>query len=443
MTEPTPDTTGGTADRPAQGSGSPVTVASLRRRTITVLAAAQVLSGLAAGSIVSVGSLLAVELSGSDAWAGSVTTAATLGAALAALSLARLAESHGRRRALATGLALASTGALGVVLAAVLASFPLLLVASALMGVGAAVNLQSRFAATDLSTPATRSRDLSLVVWTGTVGAVIGPNLVHLDAPLARLTGLPELGAVFLFSAAGMIAALLVVHAGLRPEPLDVVGREGGVAGARAHVPLRVAVVTLRHHPRAMAAVLGIVVAHAVMVAVMSMTPVHMMGHGATVELVGLTVSLHLAAMFALAPVMGVVADRLGPRVVLTGGLVLVAGATAVCGAARGDHVGVTVGLVLLGLGWSAATVAGSSIVAGDVPGPERVTIQGLSDALMSLAGAGGGALAGVALALGGYDGLNVAAAAVTVAGLVAVLLVHRRAPSPRRFPAQDARVEG
>lgn len=410
------------------GADGSAAVTRVRRRTITVLACAQVLGGLAAGSMVSVGSLLAVELSGSDAWAGSVTTAATLGAALAALWLARLAVAHGRRRSLAVGLALASAGAVGVVVAAVLESFGLLLVAAVLMGVGSAASLQSRFAATDLSTPATRARDLSLVVWAGTVGAVAGPNLVRLDAPVARLTGLPELTAVFVFAAAGTLAALLVVQIGLRPDPLDVVGRDGPAAGRRPRVPLRVAVTTLRRHPRAVGALVGILVAHAVMVAVMSMTPVHMTGHGATVQLVGLTVSLHIGAMYALSPVMGLVADHAGPRSVLVGGLVLVVTAAGVCAVAGGDHGVVTAGLVLLGLGWSGATVAGSSIIAGDVSGPERVAVQGLSDSLMSLAGAGGGALAGVGLALIGYGGLAVVSAWVGVAGLLAVLLISRRA---------------
>ncbi|GIG39386.1 MFS transporter [Cellulomonas phragmiteti] len=422
-------------DRPASLTGgavvpaAPVDVDRLRRRTVAVLATAQVLGGLAAGSVVSVGSLLAVGLSGTDAWAGSVTTAATLGAALGSLGLARLAVARGRRRALSTGLALAAVGASGIVVAAVLASFPLLLVGGALMGVGSAVNLQSRFAATDLSTSATRSRDLSLVVWASTVGAVVGPNLVHLDGAVARLTGLPDLASVFVFAGVGMLGALLVVQVGLRPEPLDVAGREHGVAGTRQHVPLRVALTTLGRHPRAVAAVLGVVAAHAVMVAVMSVTPVHMEGHGAAITLVGLTVSLHLAAMFALAPVMGVLADRVGARRTLVGGLVLVAVAAAVCGGGGGDHVLVTAGLALLGLGWSAATVAGSSIVAGDVPGPERVAIQGLSDAAMSLAGAGGGALAGVGLAVVGYGGLNAAAVLVAVGATAAVLVVSRRRP--------------
>ena len=136
----------------------------LRRRVIVLLSTAQVLSGLAAGSVVSVGSLMAVKLAGSDAWAGSVTTASTLGAAVSSLALARLAASRGRRISLVAGLGLASLGAASIVLSAVLSSFLLLLVGGALMGVGSAANLQARFAATDLSTARTRARDLALVV---------------------------------------------------------------------------------------------------------------------------------------------------------------------------------------------------------------------------------------------------------------------------------------
>ncbi len=422
-------------------AGGPDDVPRLRRRTLTVLVVAQVCGGLAAGSAVSVGSLLAVALSGSATWAGGVTTATTLGAAVASLGLARLATARGRRASLSTGLVLAAAGAALVVVAVVQRVFPLLLVGSVLLGVGSAVNLQSRFAATDLSTPTTRGRDLSLVVWTSTVGAVVGPNLVHLDGAVGRLTGLPPLTGVFVIAGLGMVVALLVVQVGMRPDPLDVAGRADGLPAERRHVPVRDALATLRRHPRALAAVVGVVVAHAVMVAVMSMTPVHMEGHGASVELVGLTVSLHLAAMFALAPVMGAVVDRVGARAVLLAGLVVLVVATAVCGLARGGAAAVTVGLVLLGLGWSAATVAGSAAVAGDVTGVERVAVQGLSDATMSFAGAVGGALAGVWLGLVGYGGLNAVSGAVATLGLVAVLAAHRGAPPVRDEAGRGAKV--
>lgn len=404
-------------------------VARLRRRSITLLSTAQILSGLAAGSVVSVGSLMAVKLAGSNAWAGSVTTASTLGAALSSLALARLAASRGRRISLVTGLALASLGATSIIVSAVYSSFLLLLVGGALMGVGSAANLQARFAATDLSTTRTRARDLALVVWMSTAGAVTGPNLIRLGAPMSRLTGLPELGAVFLFPVAGMVAAMLVMWLGLRPDPLlmsrTLVG-DDAVGQARRHVPISVAFTTLRRHPVALAALSGILVAHAVMVAVMSMTPVQMAGHGASITLVGLTVSLHIAGMYALSPVMGILADKLGSPAVLMGGLGVVVASTVLTGLSGGSSMVVTIGLILLGLGWSASTVAGSSIVAATVTGVERVAVQGLSDSLMSLAGAGGGALAGVALATVGYGGLSVAGGLLSVAGILAFSMLSR-----------------
>lgn len=401
---------------------------TVRRRTVLLLASAQAMSGLAAGSVVSVGSLLAVQMSGSRAWAGSVTTASTLGAALAALLLARTALLHGRRVALTSGLAVASVGALGIVLAGVLASLPLLLVGGALMGVGSAVNLQARFAATDLSTVATRSRDLSLVVWTGTVGAVVGPNLVRFGEPASRMFGIPALPAVFIFSAAGMAVALAIVWIGLRPDPL-ILAR--GPATARPEPPARGLAIgaslrMLRRYPAAGSAAMGVIVAHAAMVAVMAMTPVHLDGHGASIEFVGLAVSLHVAGMFALAPVFGTIADRVGARRVLLGGLALLVVAVAVCGIGARRNDAVTAGLVLLGVAWSAVTVSGSSIVAGAVPGDGKVMVQGLTDALMSLAGAGGGALAGVLLAVGGYDGLTLVVGLLVVAGSVVVLRAGR-----------------
>jgi len=416
-------------DSPVADAFDTPDIASLRRRTITLLSAAQILSGLAAGSVVSVGSLMAVKLAGSDAWAGSVTTASTLGAALSSLMLARLAASRGRRISLVTGLALASLGATSIIVSAVVSSFVLLLVGGALMGVGSAANLQARFAATDLSTSRTRARDLALVVWMSTAGAVTGPNLIRLGAPMSRLTGLPELGAVFLFPVAGMFAAMLVMWFGLRPDPLltsrSIVG-DDALGQARKHVPISVAFTTLRRHPAALAALSGILVAHAVMVAIMSMTPVHMAGHGASITLVGVTVSLHIAGMYALSPVMGMLADRLGAPTVLVGGLGVVVLSTVLTSMSGGSTMIVTIGLILLGLGWSASTVAGSSIVAATVTGVERVAVQGLSDSLMSLAGAGGGALAGVVLAASGYSGLSVAGGALAVAGIAAFWVLSR-----------------
>ncbi|RQP09181.1 MAG: MFS transporter [Microbacteriaceae bacterium] len=413
----------------------------VQRRTLLLLSLAQVLSGVGAGAVVSTGSLLAVELSGSEAWAGSVTTTMTLGAAIASAVLMRAAMARGRRVALSAGLLVGAAGAAGVVLAAVTGAFWLLVAAGVLIGFGSAVNLQARFAATDLSEAEHRGRDLSLVVWMSTIGAVAGPNLVGAGGSLAAALGIPALSGLFVISAAGMLLGMAVVWVGLRPDPYLVLTGRQPLAGAElTAAPAltvqrpgpRQGIRALWSHPTSRAGLIGIVAAHAVMVAVMSMTPVHLTGHGASITIVGLTVSLHIAGMYALAPVMGVLTDRLGGRIVAAAGMVTLLVSVLLAGFSGDAHLVTVIGLILLGLGWSAATVAGSAMIVAATPVAERVAAQGASDTLMSLAGAVGGLLAGVALAAIGYLGLGVASAVIvliTLAVLTWTARTNRRTP--------------
>lgn len=425
---------------------------SLQRRTVGVLAGAQLLGGVGSGAALSVGSLLAVELSGSDAWAGSVTTLLTLAAAFTALPMASLARARGRRISLASCLLIATSGAVLMIVAAAVGSFPLLLVAALCLGLGTTANLQSRFAAADLALEQHRGRDLSIVVWATTVGAVTGPNLIRPGAQLGAWLGLPEMAGPFLFSAAAMLLALILLTVGLRPDPLLTAQWALGVEDAGAGSPalpgrrsqaLAAGFAAIRSAPRAVAALLTVIGSHAVMVSVMAMTPLHLklldqhsaMGHHGTdvLAIIGFTISLHIAGMFALSPLFGWLSDRCGRFPVIIGGQLFLLAATAVAGFGQADPGWVTVGLVLLGLGWSASTIAGSTLLSESVPSRSRVMVQGVSDTLMGLSAAAGSVLAGIALAVWGYAGLNLIAAVLVVVVLAAVFTLarNRREPSP------------
>ncbi|MBB2902977.1 MFS family permease [Kineococcus radiotolerans] len=400
----------------------------LQRRVVRVLVAGQVLGGLGAGATLSLGALLITRVSGSPAWSGMAATMATLGAAALAVPLARLAQARGRRTSLSTGALLAVAGAGTVVTAAVLVHLWLLLAGVLLLGSGQALNLQARFAATDLAAASRRGRDLSLVVWSTTVGAVAGPNLFEPGEAVGRALDLPSLTGGFVISAVAQALGALVYLVGLRPDPLltaTAAARAGAdvaatstATGERRTGGLSV----LRFSPAARRAVLTVAFSHAVMVALMSMTPVHLSSHGASLGLVGLTISLHVAGMYALSPLFGHLTDRLGARttVLLGQALLLLALLLAVLGPE--DTVVVTAGLVLLGLGWSASTVAGAALVSAAVSPVQRPRLQGVSDALMSLAGAVGGAAAGPVLARAGFDGL----AAVLLVLVAATVLAQR-----------------
>ncbi|MET7301517.1 MFS transporter [Embleya sp. NPDC005575] len=387
---------------------------ALQRRTVRTLITAQVVGGVGMGAALTVGGLLAEDLSGSKSWSGLATTAITLGAAVFAIPMSRAASRHGRRVALTVGWGLATAAAGGVILAAVLEWFPLLIAALLVLGAGTAANLQSRYAATDLADDAGRAKALSIVVWSTTVGAVLGPNLNEPGAVVARALGLPELSGPFLFSVVSFAGAGGILWAALRPDPLLIARTDlGDRQPPRGN--LRSALAVVRRAPRAMLGLATMAFGHVVMVSVMAMTPVHMKDHGTALTLIGLTISLHVAGMYALSPVVGWAADRFGRIPVILGGQFVLLLAVFVAGTSGHSTGRTMVGLVLLGFGWSCCLVAGSALLAESVPAGERPGVQGVSDLLMNLAGAAGGAVSGSILGLAGYGGLNLVAGFLTV----------------------------
>jgi MFS family permease len=177
----------------ADDAGAEGAHAALQRRTMRVLVASQVLGGVGVGSGVAVVGLLAYELSGAASLSGVSATASTLGAAAAAIVIARLSVARGRRPGLVTGYVIGAAGAALAVVAAVLGLFWLHVVASLAFGWSSASNLQARYAATDLAGPSTRARSLSTIVWATTIGAVLGPNLTGPGEAVATALGLPAL----------------------------------------------------------------------------------------------------------------------------------------------------------------------------------------------------------------------------------------------------------
>ena len=404
----------------ADAALTPADVARVQRRTVGVLSAAQVLGGIAFGATLSLGAVLAADISGNDSLSGLAAAAVTFGTALIAVPLAALARVRGRRMSLATGMMVALIGVVLVVFAVGTRSFPLLLGAFLLIGGGQAANLQSRFAAADLATDASRGRDLSIVVWATTIGAVLGPNLTGPGEIVGNATGMPPLTGPYVFTIVGQLLAIALYLVALRPDPLltaqRVVAellRAGG--GSSSH---RFAEAD---QPRvARYAIFAVAASHGVMVAVMAMTPVHLLHHGATLTIIGVTLSLHIAGMYALSPVFGILADRWGRIPTILLGQVLIAASLVTASFGQDSTVAVTLGLVLLGLGWSATTVAGSALLTEASSETRRTRRQGLSDFTMSMVGAVGAILAGVILGWIGYGGLAllVGVAVVAVVGL-------------------------
>ena len=410
---------------------SQIDIASLQKRVLRTLMVGQMLSGFGVGATFSAGAMLAEMLSGSAAWSGAASTFSTLGAAFWAIPLSRLAAAKGRRIALATGAALAILGALIIVWSAVIGVFAVMIVGLVLIGAASAISLQARFSATDLPSLKSPGRDLSLVVWATTVGAVIGPNLIAPGDALGMSLGLPHLSGPFLVTVFAQLAGATAFWIGLRPDPLlTAKAIDPSRSGTKPKGSIKTAIAILRANSSARYAVATIALSHMVMVAVMSMTPVHMKDMGFSLVIVGFTISLHVAGMWAFSPIFGWLSDKVGKVTVVVIAQLVYVISLIFCALGSQDRLSLSIGLLLLGLGWSAATVAGSALLSSSISGEEKTHVQGLSDSLMSLSGASGGAVAGLVLASVTYPGLS----AVAMVPVSVILLMT----GLRRFGKKD-----
>ena len=394
--------------------------AAVQRRTLRLLFVTQIISGVGVSVGASVGALLTADLAGVGV-SGLAQSAIVVGAALFALPATAIVNRQGRRPSLAAGYFVAMVGATVIVTAAVRGSIPLLFLGFFLLGGATAANYQARYAAVDLAPPALRGRHLSLIVWGTTLGAIVGPSLTPLAGTAVMRYGVPTLAGPFVFSALLFGLATLLLLLLLRPDPAVVARSTTGPPSAASH-PARAGMgVALRYvasHAPARLGVSAMAVGNLVMIGVMAMTPVHIRGAGHdpehTLRIVGLVLSFHIAGMFAFAPVVGWVTDRLGRRPIIGAGIALLLIACALAGSAGNDPARLAAGLMVLGLGWSATMIAGSTLLSESIPVELRPSAQGLSDLVMGLAGATAGAVSGVIVATSGYSTLTLVAALAT-----------------------------
>jgi len=399
--------------------------AIVQRRTLRLLFATQIVSGMGYAVGSSVGALLAAELAGVGL-SGLAQSAAVVGGALAAIPATAIVHRHGRRPSLAAAYGVATIGAIVVVLAAVHHSVPFLFLGYFLFGGATAANLQARYTAVDLAPADRRGRHLSLIVWATTIGAVAGPPLAAPAGTALAPYGIPTLAAPYVFSALLLLVTAIALLILLRPDPALLAGTAGG-AGERRR--LRDGLRAVLERGPAILGITAVAVGHMVMVGIMAMTPVHIRGAGHdaahTLRIVGIVISVHVAGMYAFAPAVGWLTDRIGRRSVIFAGLGLLLAACAIAGGAGYDNVRLGVGLFTVGLGWSCTMVAGSTLLTETVPLELRASAQGLSDLVMGLAGASAGALSGVVVSAWEYSGLAWAAAIATLP--LAVLLLYQR----------------
>lgn len=374
-----------------------------------MLVASQLLSGLGVASGIAVSGLLAQQLTHTVALAGLAQTSSVLGAGIWAIPLARLAARRSRRWSLAAGYLLAVLGGGVVLLSAGVDSPVLMFVGAGFFGAATAAALQARFAATEVTTAAYRARALSVVLWATTLGSVAGPNLAEAGGRTAGRLGIAPLTGPYLFSVLAFAVAAVLIMVCLRVPQADS-------GSGRAHVGIAASLRVGWSRPGTRLAMVAIACSHTIMVGVMVMTPVQMQHHGMTLGLVGVVISIHILGMYGASPLMGWLTDKISPTGVLAVAVGILIMALSL--AALSEHAGMlllTLALGLLGLGWSAGVIGGSTLLTEGTDPDTRLSVQGASDAIMNLVAAAATALSGLVLGWGGFPALAGVAALVLV----------------------------
>ncbi len=412
----------------------------LYKRTIIVIIISQIFGGAGLAAGVSVGALLAQDMIGTDSFAGIPAALITLGSAVAAYTVGRLSQRFGRRNGLATGFATGGIGSAGIVLAAVMNSLPLLFISLFIYGAGTASNLQARYAGTDLAKPHQRAKAVSMAMVFTTIGAVAGPNLVEPMSNFAEGLGLPPLTGPFLLSGAAFLTAGAALFIMLRPDPLLVAdaiaaakqkksasGQQSKALQSKTNAKLGI---SGNNQQGVIIGATVMILTQIVMVAVMTMTPVHMIHHGHELSDVGIVIGIHVAAMYLPSLITGVLVDKLGRTTMsITAGITLLASGLLAAYAPGDSMLWLTVALALLGLGWNFGLISGTAQVVDSTEPGSRAKTQGKIDVLVAIAGASGGALSGTIVASTSFTVLSLLGGALSLL-LVPVILWTRKKPA-------------
>ncbi|MGN4423489.1 MFS transporter [Bacillus cereus group sp. MYBK30-1] len=399
----------------------------LYKRTLIIVSISQMFGGAGLAAGITVGALLAQQMLGTDAYAGLPAAMFTLGSAVAAFIVGKLSQRYGRRVGLATGFMVGGLGAIGVVMAAVTNSIILLLASLLIYGAGTATNLQARYAGTDLADKKQRATAVSITMVMTTFGAVAGPNLVGVMGNFAHSIGIPELAGPFILSAAAFMLAGLVLFVMLRPDPLIIANIIEKYKQEHTYKGHAVTNEMVENKRGITVGAIVMILTQVVMVAIMTMTPVHMGHHGHGLSEVGLVIGFHVGAMYLPSLVTGILIDKVGRTAMsIAGGVILLAAGVLAAMAPNDSLILLVVALSLLGLGWNLGLISGTAQIVDSTEPSTRAKTQGKIDVFIALAGASGGAMSGMIVANSSYAALSLAGGAVALL-LIPVVIWSRK----------------
>ena len=364
-------------------------------RNVGILATSQMLFLVAAITVMTLSGVVGLELAPDPGLATLPIAAMAIGTVISTLPASLYMKRVGRRTGFITG------GLVGGVAGGVLSfigiatgSFVLFCIGNLLIGVYQGFAMYYRFAAADVASAAFRSRAISYVLAGGVAAAFLGPW--NASATRGWIAGIPDGGpflviAVLALLGIGLMVFLHVPPAG-EPEP-------GAHQRPLGHIA---------RQPAFLVAVLAGAIGYAVMVLLMTATPIAMRMQGFEMSQIALIMQGHVLGMFVPSFFTGGLIARFGVgRILLAGaGMLLAAVAVATSGQMFAHF---WAALVLLGVGWNFLFVGGSALLASTHTEAERGVVQGVNDLIIFSLVAVGSLLAGALLHQIGWTLINLA----------------------------------
>jgi MFS family permease len=358
-----------------------------------------------------------------------------LGSLLSAYPAGRLMDRYGRRPVLVAGHVVAAVGFTVGTLAILAQSLWLFFVGQFIGALGTGATYLTRLAAADLYPASERARGLGRLVASLVAGAALAVPVIWL-AERAQT----RIGGSYLALAWGVIppislAAAFIVSR-IHPDPMQtaLAYRDQEAATPAARTPL----LAPTHRRRTLvAAAASLLFAQAAMAAVMSVSGASLQAHGHGPDFIILTLTLHVVGMFGFSPLVGVLGDRFGRKVLLSISAAYLVGSTLLVRLLP-NGMALMVGLVLVGIGWSFAFIGANAIVADLSAVTHRGRILGTIDVGTAIIGASASLLAGWALQRGGLPDVGLVGFAFAVGLSIAALLLPTQAVKPLAAPVHD-----
>jgi MFS family permease len=393
-------------------------VPPLIKRNTALFALSQSFMGAGTQLAYGIGPLMVIALTGSASLAGLTVALFGVSRFLVAYPVGKITDTYGRKPGIQLGLGLALVGTIASGLAMLFHSIAALTIGMLIFGMGFNAAQQLRVAAADMFPPRLRGQALGFVATGSLVGLMIGPCLMWFSEAIAGRTGLEPIALPWLMLPTLILLGMALVTF-VRPDPKEIgmnldryypdyvpppklpVGQQADFSARR-----------LWNFAPARLAIISNCAGQGNMSIVMVLTSLVLAHHGYSLTEITVSHMFHSAGMFAFTIPLGRLTDRIGREWVMYPGVAITV-IGAICVTFIDGYWWVTLGTFLVGLGWSAAYVASTALLADLAETAHRGRAIGVSDS-------GAGAMAVFAA---GVTGPLVECTSLPAAGLAAALV--------------------